>query len=365
MKTICELLLAGTLILSGCSGTKSVIETVPVGPPGTELNRGYVYALPQTTFKVTVDVVKINTIRGPYYRFAEKYLSIRDVPERNSTSWSIEKINLEIVEEPDPGQIFLVRQVSGQQDLSGLIKLSQQGLVYDYNVGRYLQGKDYAATPAEEPRGPYFTDLSPKPTIVMSIDTSYKSIRIDSIFRKVPVTKQQRIVKTIDEKAEEAARVIMRIRRRRIATLTGKGENDLSEAGIRKLDELEREYMTLFIGRDIAEKQQITFYFTPAAGEMFEHEELFEFSESQGVITEHREDSEVISLTVTRTNNAGGMADLGTGNRMAVQTNAIYYRVPDQAEVSISKGEDMLMKERFLVSQYGAILSMPVSLAGK
>jgi hypothetical protein len=365
MKTICNLLLAGTLIISGCSGTKSVIETVPVGSPGTDMQSGYVYALPQTTFKVTVDVVKISTIRGPYYRFAEKYLSIRDVPDRNSTSWRIEKISLDITEEPDPGQMFLVRQVSGQQDLSGLIKLSQQGLVYDYNVGRYLESKKYASAPAAEPRAPYFTDLSHLRNIVMSIDTSYKSIRIDSIFRKVPVTKQQRIVKTIDEKAEEAARVIMRIRRRRIATLTGKGENDLSEAGINKLDELEREYLTLFIGRDIAEKQQVTFYFTPAAGEMFEHEELFEFSESQGILNEHREDSEVISLTVTRTRDAGGMAELGQGSRMAVQTNAVYYRVPDLAEVSLSKGEDLLMKERVLVSQYGAILSMPVSLAGE
>ena len=348
----------------GGSGTKSVLETVPVSSPGADLQSGYVYALPQTTFKVTVDLVKTNTIRGPYYRFAEKYLGIRDVPEKNSTSWSIEKINLDILEEPDPGQRFLVRQVRGQQDLSGLIKLGQQGLVYDYNVGRYLAAKKYHATTAAAPGAPYFTDLSPTPYIVMSIDTSYKSIRIDSIFRKVPVTKQQRIVKTIDEKAEEAARVIMRIRRRTIATLTGKGENDLSEAGINKLEELEREYLTLFIGRDIAEKQQVTFYFTPTSGEMFEHKELFEFSESQGILTEHREDSEVISLTVTRTNHAV-VEELGPGDRLAVQTNAVYYRVPDQAEVSLSKGEDVLMTERILVSQYGVILSMPVSLAGE
>ncbi len=97
MKTIFNFLLAGTLFLFGCSGPKSVIETVPVGTSSSELQTGYVYALPQTTFKVTVDVVKTRTIRGPYYRFAEKYLSIRDAPDRNSTSWRIETgYNLEI-----------------------------------------------------------------------------------------------------------------------------------------------------------------------------------------------------------------------------------------------------------------------------
>ncbi len=365
MKTIFKFLLAGSLFLYGCGGPKSVIETVPVSPSSTELQTGYVYALPQTTFRVTVDVVKTRYIRGPYYRFAEKYLSIRDVPDRNSTSWRIDRINLKSIEEADPDQMYLVRQVSGEQDLSTLLKMSQQGLIYDFNVGRYLETRSFSGTLAAQHRGPVFTDLSPKRSIVLSIDTSYKSIRIDSIFRKVPVTKQQLIVKTIDEKAEEAARVILRIRRRRIATLTGKGENDLSDAGIEKLDELEREYMILFLGRDIHEKKQFTFYFTPATGEVFEHKELFEFSENQGIITEHMDDSKVVSMTVTRQSEVVGLTDYGLGNDLPMQTNALYYRVPDQAEVIISIGEDILLKERLLVSQYGALLSMPVSLAGR
>jgi hypothetical protein len=243
--------------------------------------------------------------------------------------------------------------------------LSQQGLIYDFNVGRYMENKEVSGKQAARNMGPVFTDLSHKKSVVLSIDTSYKSIRIDSIFRKVPVTKQQLIVRTIDEKAEEAASVILRIRRRRIATLTGKGENDLSEAGITKLDELEQEYLTLFIGKDMEEKKQFTFYFTPSAGEMFEHEELFEFSEKQGIIEDHADDSEVVSLTVTRQQEVTGLPRYGLGDGLTVQTNALYYRVPDQAEVIISIGEESLLKERFLVSQYGAILSMPVSLAGR
>lgn len=365
MKTIFKLLLAGTLFTYGCGGPKSVIETVPVNPSSSELQTGYVYALPQTTFKVSVDVVKTRLIRGPYYRFAEKYLSIRDAPDRNSTSWRIERINLQSMEEADPGQMYMVRQVSGEQDLSALLKMSQQGLVYDFNVGRYLENKRFSSELADQNMGPVFTDLSPFPSIVLSIDTSYKSIRIDSVFRKVPVTRQQLIVKTIDEKAEETARVINRIRRRRIATLTGKGENDLSDAGIKKLDELEREYTTLFLGKDIHENKRFTFYFTPATGEAFEHKELFEFSENQGIITQHMDDSKVVSMTVTRQDEGVGQSDYGLGTALQMQTNALYYRVPNKAEVIISIGEDMLFKERFLISQYGAILSMPVSLAGK
>jgi hypothetical protein len=365
MKTIFKFLLAGTLFLSGCGGPKSVIETVPVSPSSMELQTGYVYALPQTAFKVTVNVVKTRTIRGPYYRFAEKYLSIRDVPDRNSTSWRIDRINLKSMEEADPDQMYLVRQVSGQQDLSTLLKMSQQGLIYDFNVGRYLENKSFHGTPVAEQRGPIFTDLSHLRNIVWSIDTSYKSIKIDSIFRKVPVTKRQLIVKTIDEKAEEVARVITRIRRRRIATLTGKGENTLSDAGINKLDELEREYLELFMGKNIEEKKSFTIYFTPSAGEVFEHKELFEFSENQGIITQHLDNSAVVSLTIRRQQEVEGLNNYGLGNQLPMQTNALYYRVPDRAEVQISIGDDVLLKERVSVYQYGTILSMPVSLAGR
>ncbi len=365
MKTIFNLLLLGALFMVGCGGPKSIIETVPVSLSSTELQTGYVYALPQTTFKVTVEVVKTRTIRGPYYRFAEKYLSIREVPDRNITSWRIDRIHLESVEEADPERMYLVKQISGQQDLSTLLKLSHQGLVYDFNVGKYLETKKYHESPSERYEGPVYTDLTNKRNIVLSIDTSYKSIKMDSTFIKVPVTKKQLIVKTIDEKAEEAARVILKIRNRRVKVLTGRGDIPVSDMGIQKLDELEEEYLTLFIGKKIEEKKRYTYYFTPSAGEVFEHEELFEFSENRGIISQHLDDSEVVSLTVRRQREVEGLNNYGLGDQLPMQTNALYYRVPDQAEVNVSIGEDILMMERVSIYQYGVILSMPVSLVGK
>ena len=365
MKNSYKLFLAGSLILSGCGGPKSVLETVPVSRSSAELQTGYVYALPQTTFKITVDVVKTRIIRGPYYRFADKYLSIRDVPEKNSTAWRIDRINLKSVEEADPEQTYLVRQVSGEQDLSTLLRLSQQGLIYDFNVGRYLESKGSSELPAAATEGPVYTDLSDRANIVMSIDTSYKSILMDSTFIKVPVTKQQLIVKTIDEKAEEAAKVILRIRRRRIRVLTGKGEIPVSDAGILKLDELEKEYLALFIGKNLEERKRFTLYVTPQSGEVFEHIELFEFSSESGILERHQDNSAVLSLTVRRQQEMQGLNNYGLGNQLPLQTNALYYRVPDLAEVQISYGDEILLKERVSVYQYGAILSMPVSLAGR
>ena len=365
MKTIFNFLLAGSLLLFGCSGPKSVIETVPVGASGSELQAGYVYALPQTTFKVTVDLVKTRTIRGPYYRFAEKYLSIRDAPDRNSTSWRIDRINLKSMEEADPDQMYMVRQVSGEQDLSTLMKLSQQGLIYDFNMGRYQETRRFMAATGDKNERFVYTDLTERPNIVMSIDTSYKSIKMDSTFVKVPVTSRQLIVKTIDEKAQEAAKVLLKIRRKRVNVLTGKGEIPVSDAGIQRLDELEEEYLALFIGKDIEERKRFTLYVTPSTGEVFEHQELFEFSTSQGILSQHMDNSAVVSLTIQRQREVERLNNYGLGEQLPMQTNALYYRVPDRAEVQISIGDDILLMERVGVYQYGTILSMPVSLAGR
>jgi hypothetical protein len=365
MKTLFKYLLAGILFLYGCGGPKSVIETVPVSPSSAELQTGYVYALPQTTFKVTVDVVKTRFIRGPYYRFAEKYLSIRDAPDRNSTSWRIDQINLKSMEEADPDQMYLVKQVSGEQDLSTLLRMSQQGLIYDFNVGRYLETRRFIGAPADRYEGLVYTDLTERANIVMSIDTSYKSIKMDSTFIKVPVTKQQLIVKTIDEKAQEAAKVILKMRRKRVNVLTGKGEIPVSDAGIEKLDELEEEYLALFIGKPIEERKRFTLYVTPTAGEVFEHEELFEFSSNSGILSQHVDNSAVVSLTIKRQREVEGLNNYGLGRQLPMQTNALYYRVPDRAEVQINIGDEILLMERVSVYQYGAILSMPVSLAGR
>ena len=104
---------------------------------------------------------------------------------------------------------------------------------------------------------------------------------------------------------------------------------------------------------------------TPEAGEVFEHEELFEFSSSSGILTQHADNSSVVSLTVRRQQEVEGLNNYGLGDQLPMQTNALYYRIPDRAEVQVNLGDDILLKERVSVYQYGAILSMPVSLAGE
>lgn len=344
------------LVLAACTASRNVVETLPVHAADTLALRGYVYSLPRTCFTLNVEVVRTRTIRGPYYRFADKFLNIRDVPQRNSDSYRISRVFLEPFQEADPQQVYLVRQVSGQTDLSPFLELGREGLIF--NQWQAVCSGEDVRLPETPPEGPLFTELSMERNTVMSIDTFYKTILTDTSFIRVPVTKEQLIVKTIDEKAEEAANFILELRYERFMMLTG-NNNPVSDAAVRRLDQLEREYLELFIGKKFEERLRYSYFIVPDGNEIFENIEILEFSESAGVLEEGGGGSEVLSMQIRKTGKTERLKSLHRPEKLPVQTNALYYRVPDVAEVSVSLGGSTLLKGRYPVSQYGEILTLP------
>ncbi|MFC2098353.1 DUF4831 family protein [Bacteroidota bacterium] len=358
MRQIVKLFIISLLVLAGCSAPMNTLVTTPIHKGDTMSLRGYVYSLPQTSFRIDIEVVKTRTIRGPYYRFAEKLLSLEDVPSRNRNSFSISQVQMESFEEADPERAYLVKQTSGQTDLSGLLRLGREGLVYD---DRQIPGSDESVLqPVYSGDEPLFTDLSIERNTAMSIDTFYKTILTDTSFIRVPVLKEQLIVKTIDEKAEEAANFILDLRYERFMMLTGNNATSVPDYAVKRLDEIEQEYLELFIGKSVREKYHYSFYFTPDEEEVFENIEILEFSESRGVTEGGYPDSEVLSIEFRKTGKTEILKDPLNPERLPVQTNALYYRVPDVAEAEISLGGRTLLNERYPVYQYGEILVMPI-----
>jgi hypothetical protein len=358
MRQTCNIVFLGLFVLAGCQAPQNIVETSPVRSGDSLSPAGYAYSLPQTTFRLTVEVIKTRTIRGPYYRFAEKLLNIKDVPQRNSDSYRISGLRLESFEEADPGHWYMVRQVSGETDLTSLLRLDREGLIFD----RRQTGRDSDETnlPRNGPAGPIFTELSMEKNRVMSIDTFYKTILTDTSFIRVPVMQEQLLVKTFDEKAEEAADFILELRYERFMMLTGNNATPVSDDGVRRLDEIEREYLELFIGKTYEEKYRYTYYVTPEGYEPFENFELFEFSNARGVLREKSPDSEALSLSIRNTNKTELLKGKRGPGRLPARTNALYYRVPDLVEIEVSLGGETMLRERWQVSQFGKILALPV-----
>lgn len=346
------------LAMAACAPA-DLVRTYPVHEADTMALSGYVYNLPRTSFRLEIEVVKTRIIRGPYYRFAEKFLSLEDVPERNSNSCRISNVRLESFEEADPEQVFLVRQVSGQTDLSGLVGLSREGLIFNDRSTTHSSKPVELST--DRQGGPVFTDLSIEKNTAMSIDTFYKTILTDTSFIRVPVMKEQLLVKTIDEKAREAADFILELRYERFMMLSGNNSTPMPDYAVKRLDEIEQEYLELFIGKTFDERYRYTYYITPSGEEVFENIEVLEFSGSRGVVPGGSDDSQVLSVEFRKLGNTALLKDPSRTDILPVKNNALYYRVPDLADTRVNLGGRTLLYDRYQVSQFGEILSLPVT----
>ncbi len=362
MRNIIGLLLAGILIYSGCTAPADIFQTQPVTENHGSTLSGYVYSLPQTTLKIRVEIVITRTIRGPYYRFAEKYMGIENVPAESNIEWSLAGVRLEPITEADPAAWFLIKSVSGTPDLSAIIAPGIEGFV----TGRNMSGEENPAAEYLDRSTPgtlYYKDLSIHPNVVLSSDTLYKTILTDTSFVKVPVLQDQLLVRTIDEKAREAADLIFKLRKRRFHMISANydimPEGVAMEHALKELDELEEEYLSLFIGKTLTQRETLTFYFTPSAGEDSEHVDLFGISKNNGVVSGGSRDAETVSLTVIREGKTAFLHGNMQGELRPSLTNAIYYRVPDMARVNVFLGNQKLIMDRIPVYQYGAVLSMP------
>ena len=362
MKKIWVYIFIAAFMPGSCTAPVSMIRTMPVRSNDSLALSGYVYSLPMTTLKIEAEIVMTRTIRGPYYRFAEKYMGIRNVPQESSIEWDIGAIRLETITESDPQSYFSIRKVSGQPDLSGFLRLRDEGLVVDVNLPGMMPSALY--TPEETPGPMYFKDVSVKSHVLLSSDTLYKTILTDSTFIKVPVLRDQVIVRTIDEKAQEAAHLIFKLRKRRFHMISANydimPEGVAMEHALRELDELEAEYLSLFIGKEYKSHETLTLYYTPEPYWEPGPVELFRFSGNNGIVSSTTSDSERISLTIVPEGKTEILKDPGMpGSGIS---NALYYRVPDMAGVTLHRGTKILIQDRIPVCQYGAVLSLPLMM---
>src|SRR6056297_2076979 len=97
-KTLLALSFCCAFILLISCKPKQELKVTPVSGLSELRTEGLIYALPQTTLRVTVEATEYRTIPGPYYRFAEKYLGVTDVPDSEEVSWGITNIDIDSYE---------------------------------------------------------------------------------------------------------------------------------------------------------------------------------------------------------------------------------------------------------------------------
>jgi hypothetical protein len=348
-----------TVLLAVSCSTSSVVTTNLRDLASFEAN-AQIYALPQTRLVVMATAGKNVFIPGPYQKYSDEFLGIKGTSNQSSTTWNIIDIKLSTISEPDPEHFYSVK-IQNNPTASELIsKMTDDNLLMNACSENNFQlyHNDFVRSVEDFP----FTDLTVKPFYFEEKKKKQKNVLEDSAFALIPSLEKHLQAKSEKEKAFEAAQFIFKIRKRRFKLVSGQyevfPEGIALSASVEELNKLEKEYLSLFIGKNYTDTIINVFSSVPVSSEILQRVTLFRFSSETGFLTSSENEGTPIILEVKDLNQNELLSQLQLPAQGADNSNRLYYRLPDKCSVSIFYNSHILLESELPVYQFGAIVPM-------
>lgn len=356
------------LLLAGCS---SSLKVTNVNNAFVAEENAQIYALPKNVVRVKVEVTQTIERRGPYYQFAAKYLGTNDVVKQDQTKWQISNITVETHTTPDYNHFYVVE--SSGKEKPDYQFLYESGYIMPFRAGLSTPEETHAFLRSETP--PAFDDLTMKDNLAEREKTVYETIKNDSTSYKVMKKEKYYSSRTIEEKAEEAAHNLIRLRKRRFKLLAGIEKNYLGgqprafrkafpdgkamEVMVQELGTLESEIEALFKGKTSEQKFCRTFEYSPGSSSVNEYE-LFSFSYSKGILPRTSNDGIPVYLSIKKYGHVDFLKNMVRYDpKQEISYAGIVYRLPDKAAVSLSMDGDLLARKQVEIAQFGTLVTVP------
>ena len=326
---------------------------------------GIIYSLPKTVFNIEVEVSRTETKAGPYASYAEKYLGISNVIKKDSVSWQITDVNIFSYAEPDPEQVYYMESCLSAP--TQLIQLTKDGLILGINGDctshnsenktNIFLNNDFSET----------IELNQLPVInaqTEKIDTTYRTITTDSSSTVIPVLKKYQVNKSSEAKAEEIANFILDLREEKVSILIGDlkeyPDGKAMEIIMNEFRTIENQYLPLFTGKNSVQKYKAVFEFIPTNQNLDSKNVLFRFSSKNGILSNKELAGEPVLIHIQNMNNTESLDSFFCQKDTTVKnSNGLIYRLPEQANVKIIEGENVIATKKVSIAQYGKVNVLP------
>lgn len=291
-------------------------------------NFGITYSLPQTSLIINAEVKKSTCKAGPYYKYAEKYLGVKDVVVEDKVIYELTKVSLFNKGIPNPEQTYIVEFKSGTT--APYAYLTEDGLLCTINA-------EYAP---EESAMDIAKKNKTKPLRVADA-----SVYSEELLMAGSVAKQ----------AEVAARQIYHIRESRMNILTGDADNlppdgEAMKLVIQQLEEQERALSNMFTG--IVVEEIIDYDVTIIPHDDLQKEVVFRFSTHLGIVDADDLGGTPVYLNLKATDRAP-VLDEKEAAKKEKSLKGIVYNVPGKANVDIQMNNRTLYKGEVQITQFG------------
>jgi hypothetical protein len=327
-----------------------------LGYEPVETRESIIYALPQTGLKIGLNYQKDVFIPGPYADYAQRMLGIEGVQKVRSEKYTIRDVVVDPYTEFDGSAFYTISFIEGETDKNLIEWAESKNLILR---GDYITNTDIAVhSNRERGNGVHFRDVTMQSNVELQEHTIYKTLITDTSFVRVPVTTQQMEKKTLEKKAEEAAKLILEIRSDRYYLSAGLVDPlpagfDIKTA-MEGLDKLEEEYLSLFIGKSFSEGFLKEYYLLPNGTVPQEQFILDRFSAGKGIMSE---EGETIELTIKSPGNSTSYKNLLPQAPEPESFNRLYYRIPELCDVTVTHADRPLSYKRISIYQSGALVS--------
>jgi hypothetical protein len=312
-------------------------------------NGGVLYSLPRTGIRVVVEVTQEKFFRGPYSEYAQKYLGVKNAATSDAEVWKINDLKIETFGEPDPAEMH---KASGA--IASMLSLSENGVLIGINSS--VKG---------EPAVTYTSVFTPDIEIPREI---WPDVTMQSFFAgKDSLNQSGGKLKSLEQKAAEAASDILTLRERKVVVLEA-DDNPLPPDGkayqvmVDELNKIMAEYESLFIGKSYKSTHKYVFEVVPDT-KGSKAIVAFRFSASSGILPESNVSGKPIMLELDSN------ADLvRNGEQKAApvagetSSNGLFYRTPGIVVARLLNGSDVLAQARLSMAQFGVVTPVPDGL---
>ena len=291
-------------------------------------NFGITYSLPKTSLVVEAEVTKVTCKAGPYYKYAEKYLGVKDAITEDKVYYELGKITLDNKGVPDADNTYIVEFKGGT--VAPYAYLTEEGLLCSINA-------EY--TP--ETQADDAAKNKPQPT-AKATDASVLS---EELLMAGSTAKQ----------AEVAAKQIYRIRESRLNILTGEADNlppdgEAMKLVIQQLEEQEKAIANLFTGTRTKETGNYDVTIVPF--DNLDKEVLFRFSDQLGIVDADDLGGAPVYMDLKATDRAP-VLEPKEAEKKEKSMKGIIYNVPGKASIEISMNKKSLYKGEAQITQFG------------
>ena len=333
----------------------SSLKVEPISNVKEIKNNSIVYQMPQNEVEITFELTKSKFIPGPFAEYTQEFLELSPSKTEENLYWSISDIKLQTKAVVDTSQTYL---------LSGAIDK-----IIPYNLSQIVSTQAFGENSKTTESYTFskdskllFPELTLKQLIIEDSKTSYKTVTVDSITKKIPIVNKVLRNKTTKELAKDAAKIITKIRKRRFRLIGGLNEKfpkkDALKLMLEELDKKEQYYLELFMGREIKETSVITVSILPKAYESYL---LFYFTPEKGIVNQGSEKN-AIYLNIDRTNH---LPKLDLTDKYKVDSKSLPYKIPEDVKISILQNKKNLVEQYSSLAQFGKLAFLPINILTK